>query len=360
MSRPNMRKRGFVREHVGVVSLAATVVILVVLYFIPLPYYFFLPGEAMNLQPLISVQGGHKTAKGTLMLTTVDVLYANNVYSYLYGLLQPDHQLYTAQELSGGFSDRQYNDIEQYMMQSAHQDAVIAAMRFLHKPVVVTVQGVQVISVDSNSLAKGVLQPGDIITAIGHVSLVKNPAAMYTELTHYKPGQTVTLTIVHGKKTRTATVPLIGLPPLPGQKGTRAGIGFLPAVAQTVSTPDHVVFHTGNIEGPSAGLMFTLEIINQLYPGEDLTRGYKIAGTGTIDPTGQVGQIGGAAHKVADANAAGAEIFFVPADVAPGDTNALHAIQEGKQLGTHMKIVPVRTLAQVVAYLRSLPPKAGV
>lgn len=356
----SMPRRGWLRRHIGTTVLTVVAVILIVLYFIPLPYYFFLPGQAMNLQPLINVQGGHKSAKGTFMLTTVNVLYTNNVYTYLYGLLQPDHQLYTAQELSGGFSDRQYNDIEQYMMQSAHQDAVLAAMRFLHRPVTVTVQGVQVISVDSNSLAQNVLQPGDVITAIGNVSLAKNPAALYTVLLRHRPGQTVTLTVMHGNHVRKARISLISLPPLPGQKGTRAGIGFLPAVAQTVSTPDKVVFHTGDIEGPSAGLMFTLEIINQLYPHEDLTRGYKIAGTGTISPTGQVGQIGGAAHKVADANAAGAEVFFVPADVAPGDTNALHAQQEARQLGTHMKVVPVSTLAQAIAYLKSLPVKPGV
>ncbi|MCY0902302.1 MAG: PDZ domain-containing protein [Firmicutes bacterium] len=331
---------------------------LIVLYFIPLPYYIFLPGEAMNLQPIVTVSGGHKSEKGAFMLTTVSVLYAQNVYDYLYGILQPDHQVYTAQEMSGGLSDRQYNDVETYMMQSAHQDAEIAALRFMHKPYHVAVRGVEVVSINGNSPARAYLHLGDVITAIDGHSLIHNPDALYTVLAKKKVGQRIDLSYLRQGTgvARTVSIPLIALPPEPGQKGTHAGIGLLPALAISVSSPVKIAFHTGDIEGPSAGLMFTLEIISQLYPG-DLSRGYRIAGTGTISPTGQVGQIGGATHKVDDANAAGAEIFFVPQDEAPGDTNSAHALAEAKRIGTHMRVVPVRTLAQAVHYLLSLPEK---
>ena len=65
------------------------------------------------------------------------------------------------------------------------------------------------------------------------------------------------------------------------------------------------------IGGPSAGLMFTLEIYNQLVE-DDLTRGHEIAGTGTINEKGEVGPIGGIQQKVVAASDAGAEVFFAP------------------------------------------------
>ena len=72
-----------------------------------------------------------------------------------------------------------------------------------------------------------------------------------------------------------------------------------------------VTVKTDEIGGPSAGFMFSLEIYNQLTE-EDLTKGYQIAGTGTIDADGTVGPIGGIEQKIVAADKAGAEFFFAP------------------------------------------------
>ncbi len=71
-----------------------------------------------------------------------------------------------------------------------------------------------------------------------------------------------------------------------------------------------VEVNSDEIGGPSAGLMFTLEIYNQLAK-EDLTNGHQIAGTGTIDD-GKIGPIGGIQQKIVAADKAGAEMFFAP------------------------------------------------
>lgn len=325
---------------------------------IPLPYYIYSPGSAESLQPLITVQGGHKTAKGQFLLTTVYVVYAANVYDFLYGLMLPHHQILPAQEINAGLSNSQYTNVEVYMMQMSHEAAKIAALRYLHKPVAVTTTGVEVISVEQHSAASGLLKPGDIITAVNGVPL-HNPNLLFTELQKAKIGQTVALTFLRGATVHHAQIRLVALPPLPGHKRPRPGIGILPAVAQSVRTPVRIRINTGNIDGPSAGLMFTLEVINQLYPYGDLTKGYKIAGTGTMSSNGTVGQIGGAAHKVIAAMNAGANYFFVPADTAPGDTNAAHALAEAKKLHTSMRIIPIRSLDQAIAFLKSLRPKSS-
>lgn len=344
------------RRYVLPILSAFVTLVLIALFYIPLPYYVYAPGSAESLQPLIDVQGGHKTEKGAFMLTTVLVIYADNVYDFLYGLLLPHHQVYPVSLVSGGLSDRQYNNVEVYMMQSSHQNAEIAALRFLHKPIRVVVNGVEVVSVESKSPAMKALLPGDVITAVNGQSM-RDPANLFRVLTHARVGQHVELTILRKTKTLHMNIPLIALPPLPGHKKPRAGIGIIPAVSQVVKTPIAIHIHSGAIDGPSAGLMFTLEVINQLYTGGDLTRGYKIAGTGTISANGGIGQIGGVAHKVIAANTAGASYFFVPADTQAGDTNELHAMQEAKKIHTHMKIVPVSNLRQAVAFLKRLKPK---
>lgn len=97
--------------------------------------------------------------------------------------------------------------------------------------------------------------------------------------------------------------------------------------------------------------MFTLEIYNQLTPG-DLTKGHRIAGTGTITKEGVVGAIGGVVHKIVAADRKEAEIFFVPKD------NYKEAAAKAEQIGTKMKLVPVSTVDDALAYLKTLSVKS--
>ena len=84
------------------------------------------------------------------------------------------------------------------------------------------------------------------------------------------------------------------------------------------------------IGGPSAGLMFTLGIIDKLKP-EDLTGGKIIAGTGTIDDEGEVGPIGGIPQKLVGAKDAGAQLFLVPTgNCAEALRNAVPGSADGR------------------------------
>jgi Lon-like protease len=94
--------------------------------------------------------------------------------------------------------------------------------------------------------------------------------------------------------------------------------------------------------------MFTLTVYN-LLQSQDLTGGRKIAGTGTINPDGSVGPIGGIEQKVIAAEAAGAEYFLSPPDNYPAALSA----------ASHIKVVRVATVEQAITFLRSLPPLPG-
>jgi len=103
-------------------------------------------------------------------------------------------------------------------------------------------------------------------------------------------------------------------------------------------------------------LMMSLEIYNQLVD-EDITKGYKIAGTGTIDPSGKVGRIGGIEQKIVAAHKSGADIFFAPNENGEKNSNYQMALKTAEDIKTKMVIVPVDTFEDALKYLDSLEPK---
>ncbi|WP_336786049.1 S16 family serine protease [Paenibacillus sp. MMO-177] len=105
-----------------------------------------------------------------------------------------------------------------------------------------------------------------------------------------------------------------------------------------------------NVGGPSAGLMFALQSLNLLLD-EDFTRGFRIAGTGTIDKDGNVGAIGGISLKIVAADHAGAELFLAPKD------NYTEAAAKAKELRSEMKVVPVTSLGSAIAAIQD---EAGI
>jgi PDZ domain-containing protein len=104
--------------------------------------------------------------------------------------------------------------------------------------------------------------------------------------------------------------------------------------------PFPLTIDSGQIGGPSAGLMWTLGLIDLLTPG-DLTHGMRIAGTGTISPDGTVGPIGGIEQKVVAAERTSATVFFAPASEAPA----------ARSVASNIAVVPVRSYADALAYL---------
>ncbi|WP_127495200.1 S16 family serine protease [Paenibacillus glycanilyticus] len=106
-----------------------------------------------------------------------------------------------------------------------------------------------------------------------------------------------------------------------------------------------ITISASDVGGPSAGLMFALQSLNLLLD-EDFTRGFRIAGTGTIDKDGNVGSIGGIALKVVTADRAGAELFLAPKD------NYKEAAAKAKELRSEMKVIPVTSLGSAIAAIQ--------
>jgi PDZ domain-containing protein len=193
------------------------------------------------------------------------------------------------------------------------------------------------------------LQLGDTIT-----TLDGEPTPTLLELAplmaDHKPGDIVTLTIKPADLPEGSSledvkrIQLIADPDTP----TRAIIGFIPADTRTVQLPFEVGIDTDRIGGPSAGLAFTLALLDELTPG-DLMGGVKVAATGTIGEDESVGAIGALAQKAVAVKAAGAKVFLVPKGQSEDELAAARRV-----VGSSVRIEPVANLTEALAILESL------
>jgi len=332
------------------------------LVFYPLPYYIYQPGSAEDISPMITTAPGHPGDPGVFMLTTVGVLDANAV-TYLWA--KATHQeIRPKKAVLQGQSEEEYNQTQVYYMSSSQASAILAAYHHLGIAFDYHVDSILVLHLIPGMPAAKVLQVGDELLKVDGQELRKQDQ-LVNYLSGKKAGDHVTLTFKRGGETMEGGVSLDYLPAVAAPSGGKAeprrvGMGISQAIMMTVLSKEEqnrISIKAGEIGGPSAGLMFTLEIINRLLP-EDIAKGHRIAGTGTIEENGKVGSIGGIQHKIVAADREKAEIFFAPKD-EDGYTNYSDALKEAQKIGTEMKVVPVGTLDEAIAYLKQLPVKTA-
>ncbi|RMW41113.1 SepM family pheromone-processing serine protease [Lactiplantibacillus pentosus] len=334
-------------------GLVLIVVALLVFFLLPLPYYIEGPGSADNLKSFVTVKHHPDKRRGKFMLTSVAEAPATPAL-WLYAQLNPHYDVVSAEDMTGGQDDATYNRVQKFYMRSAINEAIATAYSAAHQSYRTTYQGIYVLDIQSNSKFKHQLKVGDTITKVdGHHF---NTASAYQRyISKQGVGHRVTISYRRNGKTKQATAPLVKL------STHRAGIGITLTDNVKVTTKIPVKVDPGQIGGPSAGLMFSLQIYQQL-TNQNLRHGQKIAGTGTINQNGQVGEIGGIDKKVIAAKRAGATIFFAPyvkptkallAVEEQGKTNYQLAKATAKKYAPNMKVVPVTSFKQAVHYLQT-------
>jgi PDZ domain-containing protein len=354
-------KAGRTRRYL--ISILVAIAILYLAFFIQLPYFIFMPGTAEEIKPMVSVRKGADPEKGKLMLTTVRVS-DTNITGYLIALFHPYEELQPKSSIfRQGESESEYSQRQEYVMLSSQSSAMQAAYKKANVPFHIKNEGVRVLQLLAGLPGEKVLKAGDTLLKIDDKQISAS-----TDLLEYlktkQTGDSVQITFRRDQAEQTATLQLAQLPQEQGSKAApRAGLGIVPADVQSVKADQEdkqVTIKAGEIGGPSAGFMFSLEIYNQLVDG-DITKGYRIAGTGTIDADGIVGVIGGIQHKIVAADKAGAEIFFAPKDITPKNgspiLNYTVAVARAKEIKSKMKVVEVETMDDALRYLAALPPK---
>lgn len=296
---------------------------------------------------MIKVENADSQEQGTFMMTTVSASYAN-VALLIASVFNSNAEVVLKETRLGDKSEQEYAAEQVYYMSSSQSSAVQAAYHAADIPYEDVVDYLYVFSVPEASSQER-FQPGDKIIKVKGKS-VPDPAALSSLLSTSKVGDQVAVELQRDGKSIKEQATLVEVKDKETST-TRPGLGVVIAAVQKVEPKEKgktVSFVDTSVGGPSAGLMFTMEIYNQLTPG-DLTHGHRVAGTGTIDADGKVGAIGGVKHKIVAADRENAEIFFVPVK------NYDEAKARADKIGTTMKLVPVSTLDEALKYMEELP-----
>jgi PDZ domain-containing protein len=329
------------------VPIVLIALVALILYLIPVNEYVFLPGDALPVGPMISIPGHPpKHTRGTLYLTDVSLYKADHLLEDLILRLNGDADFQPATTVSGNLNAGQFNQLNLSLMTDSIHQAEAAALSTIpgyHPHLART--GPKIVFLVPGTPASHRLKIGDVVLAVnGHRT--RTAVSVGPLVRRVRPGDFVSLRILrHGRRLtiRLRTVPSTNLQPAP--KGKTALIG-IEAIDQIV-LPLKITINPGSIGGPSAGLMFTLGVIQRLSP-TDITHGCRIGGTGTIDAGGNIGPIGGAKQKIIAARNADVRYFFVP-DVKDN-------VDPARAHRGDIAVIPVKTLSQVLHYLKGIKP----
>lgn len=330
------RKRGWLFA----LAAAMAVIPAVAAMFVRVPYYLISPGEARGVAQLIKVDDPQVQVfvpEGDILYTTVSLTGNVNVYEALRGWLDDEIEVVPEERITGGQPREEVRQINIQAMDDSKLTATKVALERLGYRVGVDGKGAQVTQVQPGSPAEGNLEVADIIVAVDGEPIALHDQAV-AKVRQHRAGDTITLRVRRGDAERDVTL-----------KAADAGDGMarIGVVLQTFEAsfkfPVSISIDTGQVGGPSAGLAFTLALLDELTPGE-LTGGRPVAVTGTIDNDGAVGLVGGVAQKTVTARQAGAAAFLVPPDEAA----------EARPYAGKMRIVPVANLEEALAALEDL------
>ena len=332
----------------NVMAIVATLALLVgvILWRIPSSYQLLLPAAAEPVDSKIYVSNHPASSgRGHFEMTFVEVEDSTLLYQ-IFGRFDPDASL---EPLPPHYSASQNQQQNQTLMLDSTETAELVALCHLgYKSL--CAGGVQVVQIEAYSKAGSVLRVGDVITAVDGKQVVA-PDQLRAALVSRPPGSVFMLRVRRGGKVITVRAPSVRSQSTP--YSTVLGIEIQEAPPQSVAAklPVDIKIDPGDIGGPSAGLMFTLGILNRL-SATDLTHGLTIAGTGTISLDGSVGPIGGVKQKVIGAQWAHAKYFFVPC--AYGNYS-----DAKKVVGRSMKLVPVSSLDDALTFLKTMKVPTG-
>jgi PDZ domain-containing protein len=227
-------------------------------------------------------------------------------------------------------------------MTDSQKISAVVALKHLGYKVGASSGGVTVLLVQKGAPAANVLLPGDVIVS-ANGRKVTSVLALRSVLANKRPGTVVKIAFRRDGKVREATIKTVPDP----QDSKRAIIGVSASDELTVKLPVRIRFDAGGVGGPSAGLAFALDILQEL--GRNVAHGKKVAATGALALDGTVGAIGGVKQKTFGAREAGVDVFLVPA----GD-NA----REARRYAKGLPIVPVKNFQQALRALATFAPKS--
>ena len=315
---------------------------------VPVPYVTLRPGSTRPVTEQVLVEGAQSyPPEESIAYTTVSIGTAT-LFEALAGWLDDDVDVLPEESVRGGRSDEENRRYNAQLMDTSKLIAIAVALERLGHDVDIHTTGTVVRDMLEDGPAARVLQRDDVIVAVDGQP-VDELDEVGVLLQDGGPGATHTLTVERpaGSDTRidvdVTTIPAEDDP-------ARAIIGIAPEDRIVgADLPIDVTIDSGTVGGPSAGLAFTLAVLDVLTPGE-LTGGHRVAVTGTMNLDGTVGPIGGGAQKAITVRDSEYEVFLVP---EPEVDEVREAI------GDDVEVIGVSSLDDALQALDSLGGNAG-
>ena len=287
-----------------------TFILISSLSFIQTEYYFMSPGPPYQWDIDFGEVKNYQF-DGSLFQLTVRRDEAN-LLIYLWSMVNDSYDLYPREViLPDGVTPQELSDISIQNMRTSENVAIAVALKNLGFDITSKGDGVAVVGILDDSPVRDKLKKGDLLISINNKS-ISTATEFISTLRTYSIGETISIGLMREvdetKKDLSIETTLIEHVEYEGEPM----VGFLATtVNQRFDFPFEIDIKTGNVGGPSAGLMMALNVYNNLTQ-DDITNSLIIAGTGTIEIDGSVGPVGGIRQKVIAAKRAGSQLILVP------------------------------------------------
>lgn len=335
-----LRRWWWVVALVTVTSMTTAVVVGAML--IHVPYVIESPGGLYATTDRVSISGANSyPTNDRIDLVTVSVDTRVTALEKFIADHNGEDVVQPAKDVLGDQTPAQNDDLNRLLMSQSKDDAVLAALQKLGYDVHPASTGAIVEELEPDAPADGKLRIADTIVSVDDKPITSRDD-LINLLGTYKPGTQTTIGVDASDGTKRSVQLTLGENP------KKPGVGFLGvSITSRLVYPDlpvHVTVNSGDIGGPSAGLAFTLGIIDLMTPG-DLTGGNEVAVTGTVDGAGTVGPIGGIQTKVLTVAHHHVKYFLVPVD---------NADEARAKAPAGVQIVPVHTLDEALQFLGTI------
>ncbi|QKS44210.1 PDZ domain-containing protein [Paenibacillus cellulosilyticus] len=332
------RRNRMRRMPVQSVSFIVIQLLLLALLETPIRYNVTYPGLTMDMNHYAKVEGGsvHSQLTGVLVFErralTLDWMLSHWLSTYELSPIPPNQQ-----PLREAYAE------VVAMKSEAETAAAAVALSKLGLGKGAIAEGVTITAISKDAPAQGVLKAGDRIVRVAGKE-TNDIVVLSQVMTDIKAGTSVQVAYVRDGESQTALVPTGEAIDEDNRNKKRAVFGISVQTAYQYDVPRNVDYERpyAHIGGPSHGAMLTLTIIDQLTPN-GVTHGWRVAGTGTIEPDGTVGPVGGVMQKAYAVHRTDAEVFFVPES----------EVDEAKRGAPDMRIVPVSTIDDILDWLKT-------
>lgn len=340
------RRRGSVRRWLPTAAIAMAVGLLVAGLVVRLPYYVLSPGSSRPTEDLISVSGAPTfDDAGRVDFLTVasrQVTPLEMVASWI----NPSQEIRSEKEMLGRLTPSENRTLDLRMMASSKDAAQYQALKRLGYDIGEHGAGAVIATVVADGPAHGLLVPGDVVVAVDGRPISFSDE-LITAVGVSTPGASMVFDVVPFDTQAEGARPARRVDVVLGSRPSEPSKGYLGVSTFTrdlsFDFPVDVSIDSGSVGGPSAGLAFTLGILDVLTPGS-ISGGLPIATTGTMSLDGTVGPVGGVHQKVVAARRSGVRLMLVPAS----------EIDEARRFAGDLRIEPVSSLDDALAVLATI------